>query len=166
MRKSTANAHSLTSFEGQAGDDPARTGTLIKAALSLRQAIEALGSLSIFSELSLPEIKTGINFYEQVSRFESKLLLEALRITDGRQTEASALLGLKPTTLNCMLKRYGIDPEFFAAARVARRRPRGEEAQDAPQQRPPASATTRGPMRLQPPPTQPGNEPAAAQDND
>jgi len=159
MRKSTANAHSLTSFEGHAGEDPARTGALVKAALSLRQAIEALGSLSVFSELSVPEIKTGINFYEQVSRFESTLLLEALRITDGRQTEASALLGLKPTTLNCMLKRYGIDPELFAAARVARRRPHGPEA---PRQR--HAAATRGPLRIQPPPAQPGDGPAAAED--
>lgn len=158
--KSTANAHSLASFEGQAGEDPARTGTLIKAALSLRQAIEALSSLSVFSELSVPELKTGIDFYEQVSRFESTLLLEALRITDGRQTEASALLGLKPTTLNCMLKRYGIDPELFAAARAARRRSHGQGAGQS------QASAARGPMRLQPPPAQAGEEPPRAEDKD
>lgn len=148
MMKSTAKAHPHAPFEGRAGDDPARTGTLIKAALSLRQAIEALSSLSVFSELNIPDIKTGISFYEQVSRFESALLLEALRLTDGRQTEASALLGLKPTTLNCMLKRYGIDPEIFVAARVVNRRLH-------PRPRPPA-ARTRGPMRLQPAPPEAG----------
>lgn len=154
--KSTAKAHTLMPLEGQAGDDPARTATLIQAALSLRQAIEALNSLSIFSELSVPEIETGISFYEQVSRFESTLILEALRITDGRQTEASALLGLKPTTLNCMLKRYGIDPEIFAAARVGRRRTRGQNPR----------TESRGPVRLQPVPAEAGDEHAAAEGKD
>jgi DNA-binding protein Fis len=154
--KSTANAHSLTPVEGQPGEDPVRTATLIQAALSLRQAIEALSSLSLFGELSVPEVRTGISFYEQVSRFESTLLLEALRITDGRQTEAAALLGLKPTTLNCMLKRYGIDPDVFAAARAVRRRAREHDPQ----------AAARGPMRLQPAPAGEAGERAGAEDED
>ena len=151
--KSTANAHSFTPFEGQGGGDPERTGTLIKAALSLRQAIEALISLSILSEMSVPDVKTGISFYEQVGRFECALLLEALRLTDGRQTEAAALLGLKPTTLNCMLKRYGIDPDVFVAAGSVRRR------QDP-------RAPTRGPVRLQPTEADAGAEPSGAEEED
>ncbi len=154
--KSTANAHSLTPLEGQGSDDPTRTGTLIKAALSLRQAIEALSSLCVFSELTMPDVRAGVNFYEQVGRFESALLLEALRLTDGRQTEASALLGLKPTTLNCMLKRYGIDPEVFAAARAVKRRARGQDHR----------AGVRGPVRLHPAPAEAGEEPDGAEDKD
>lgn len=88
-----------------------RNDTLIKAALSLSQAIEALGSLNFFSELRPPDVSRGVDFYREVRRFECALISEALRLTGGSQTRASALLGLKPTTLNCIIKRYDIEAE-------------------------------------------------------
>jgi transcriptional regulator with GAF, ATPase, and Fis domain len=39
-----------------------------------------------------------------------KLIRQALEETDGRQVLAAKMLGLKMTTLNEKIKRYGIDP--------------------------------------------------------
>jgi transcriptional regulator with GAF, ATPase, and Fis domain len=124
----SANARPLTLDEVETGDDSNRTDTLIKAALSLSQAIEALGSLNFFAELRLPEVKSGIDFYEEVRGFESALILEALRLSHGKQTRASSLLGLNPTTLNCMIKRLGIDAESLAEVGTVTRRRRGQRA--------------------------------------
>lgn len=112
-----------------------RNDTLIKAALSLSQAIEALGSLNFFSELRPPDVSRGLDFYREVRRFECALISEALRLTGGSQMRACALLGLNPTTLNCMIKRYGIEaaspPDGAEVGRRHRhRRARKAEATD------------------------------------
>jgi DNA-binding protein Fis len=108
-----------------------RTDTLIKAALSLSQAIEALGSLNLFGELQPPDVKHGIDFYAEVRRFEVALITEALRITHGSQTRASALLGLHPTTLNCMIKRFDVNADPLAN-NPGERSPRGRRTKKPP----------------------------------
>lgn len=159
--KSTANARTLTPLEGLAGDDPTQSSTLIKAALSLSQAIEALSRLNLLGDMSLPDVTNGISFYEQVSRFESALILEAMRVARGRQREASALLGLKPTTLNSMLKRYGIAADAYAAAGDVEL-PRDGRAH-GPRQSHRAGPVTLGPMRLSSAPAEDVEESGGAQ---
>ncbi|HET9532389.1 MAG TPA: sigma 54-interacting transcriptional regulator [Blastocatellia bacterium] len=56
---------------------------------------------------SLPD--TGINLAQELERIEIKLLRAALKQSHGVQYKAAQLLGLKPTTLNMKLSRYGID---------------------------------------------------------
>jgi two-component system response regulator PilR (NtrC family) len=51
----------------------------------------------------------GIDLAEELERMEIKLLCAALRQSHGVQYKAARLLGLKPTTLNMKLSRYGID---------------------------------------------------------
>jgi transcriptional regulator with GAF, ATPase, and Fis domain len=112
--------------EGRAPESN-RNDTLIKAALSLSQAIEALGSLNFFSEMRPPDVARGLDFYREVRRFECALIGEALRLSNGSQARACALLGLNPTTLNCMIKRYGIgasSPGVAVGRRPRRRRAR------------------------------------------
>jgi len=46
---------------------------------------------------------------EQTQRFQKNWILEALRKSSGVQKKAAQLLGVKPTTLNEMIKRMGID---------------------------------------------------------
>jgi len=46
---------------------------------------------------------------EQTQRFQKNWILEALRKSNGVQKKAAQLLGVKPTTLNEMIKRMGID---------------------------------------------------------
>ena len=47
----------------------------------------------------------------EVQRFESELICDALRRTGGHQRRAARLLGVKVSTLNAKIKRYGIRPE-------------------------------------------------------
>ena len=53
----------------------------------------------------------GVNFYEEVSRFETDLIRRALEQTAGHQSRAARLLGLNATTLNSKIKTYNIAPK-------------------------------------------------------
>ncbi|MGH9947571.1 MAG: sigma-54-dependent transcriptional regulator, partial [Pyrinomonadaceae bacterium] len=50
------------------------------------------------------DIAHGINFYDEVKRFEVDLILRALEQTGGHQSRAARLLGLNATTLNSKIK--------------------------------------------------------------
>jgi len=50
----------------------------------------------------------GINLRDVISSFERRLIESTLESTGGVQKEAARLLGLKPTTLNEMIKRHSI----------------------------------------------------------
>ena len=52
----------------------------------------------------------GLNFKDAVGAYERSLLAAALGRANGVQKRAAELLGLKPTTLNEMLKRHGMLP--------------------------------------------------------
>ncbi len=50
----------------------------------------------------------GINLREVIASFEKRLIESTLESTNGVQKDAARLLGLKPTTLNEMIKRHSI----------------------------------------------------------
>jgi DNA-binding protein Fis len=52
----------------------------------------------------------GINFYDEVERYEIELINSALRQCGGNQAQAAKLLHLKSTTLNAKMKHYGLNP--------------------------------------------------------
>ena len=56
------------------------------------------------------DIARGVNFYEEVKRFEIDLIRRALDQTAGHQSRAAQLLGLNATTLNSKIKAYNIIP--------------------------------------------------------
>ena len=56
------------------------------------------------------DISRGVNFYEEVRRFETDLIQRALEQTGGHQSRAARLLGLNATTLNSKIKTYNIVP--------------------------------------------------------
>ena len=62
------------------------------------------------SALFVPDIGRGINFYDEVRRFEIDLIRRALIQTSGHQSRAARLLGMNATTLNSKIKTYNIDP--------------------------------------------------------
>ena len=74
-------------------------------ALALWKEVQALGSLQT------SEIKSGIDFYDEVRRFEINLIQRALDHTYGNQTLAARLLSINVTTLNSKIKRYNIIPD-------------------------------------------------------
>lgn len=52
--------------------------------------------------------KDGIDFYEEVERYEIELIKNALQQSGGNQTQAAKLLRMKSTTLNAKMKHYGL----------------------------------------------------------
>ncbi len=48
---------------------------------------------------------------KQMRNYQKKIIIEALKKSNGIQKKAAALLGVKPTTLNEMIKRLEIGPE-------------------------------------------------------
>ncbi len=56
------------------------------------------------------DIAKGVNFYDEVKRFEIDLIRRALDQTGGHQSRAARLLGLNATTLNSKIKSYNIHP--------------------------------------------------------
>ena len=59
-------------------------------------------------KLFVSESDVSIDFYEEVQCFEIGLVRWALEKTGGRQKQAARLLNLNPTTLNAIIKRYGL----------------------------------------------------------
>jgi DNA-binding NtrC family response regulator len=55
------------------------------------------------------EIGRGVNFYDEVRRFEVDLIRRALDQTGGHQSRAARLLGMNATTLNSKIKTYNIN---------------------------------------------------------
>jgi len=53
-------------------------------------------------------VETGVDYYEEVRRFEVDLIMRALMQTAGHQRRAARLLNLKVTTLNSKIKLFNI----------------------------------------------------------
>jgi DNA-binding NtrC family response regulator len=51
-------------------------------------------------------LKSGVDFFEEVRRFEMRLIARALELTGGNQARAARILGLGTTTLNYKIKSY------------------------------------------------------------
>ena len=55
------------------------------------------------------EVSRGVNFCDEVRRFEIDLIRRALDQTSGHQSRAARLLGMNPTTLDSKIKTYNIN---------------------------------------------------------
>ncbi len=55
------------------------------------------------------DLARGVNFYDEVKKFEIDIIRRALDQTGGHQSRAARLLGLNPTTLNSKIKSYNIN---------------------------------------------------------
>ena len=79
--------------------------SLREAALTVLREVDSLTS----RETNGNGKKCGLQ--EEVQRYESELIRNALQRTRGNQRRAAQLLGVKVTTLNCKIKRLGISIE-------------------------------------------------------
>ena len=61
------------------------------------------------------DAEASLDLKERTQSFQKKLIIAALKKTKGVQNRAARLLGVKPTTLNEMIKRLGIDTSGFPA---------------------------------------------------
>jgi two-component system response regulator PilR (NtrC family) len=64
-------------------------------------------------EALVPSLSNDLNLKEQIQSFQKKTIIEALRRSKGIQKKAAGLLGVKPTTLNEMIKRLNIDADHI-----------------------------------------------------
>jgi len=81
--------------------------TLREAALTLLREVETLANQQEPQNNSQP-----LGLHEEVQRYESELIRHALQRTRGNQRRAAKLLRVKVTTLNCKIKRLGLQDEL------------------------------------------------------
>jgi transcriptional regulator with GAF, ATPase, and Fis domain len=79
-----------------------RLTTLRDVALTLLREVESLRVTEPY------DLVGRVRLNDEVQRFETELIRSALSRTMGNQTRAARLLGVKLTTLNSKIKRYGI----------------------------------------------------------
>lgn len=84
----------------------------------LSSALESVLFLIEAAGTSRREVAEGIDFYDEVRRFEIALIKQALQKTHGTQVRAAALLNLKVTTLNAKIKQYSIETKMPSRLRV------------------------------------------------
>ena len=93
--------------------DRDRIQRVVDLADALLSEAETLARDKAFTEeatrLKPLDILGGINFYDEVQRFETHLIRMALAETGGNQAKAARLLGIKATTLNSKIKLFKID---------------------------------------------------------
>ena len=75
--------------------------------------LRLLYELQCTAEVNTLAIADGLDFYDEVSRFEIDLIKRALLQTGGHQVRAAKLLNLKVTTLNSKIKHYNIGSGGF-----------------------------------------------------
>lgn len=80
---------------------PQTLNSLREAALTVLREVESLSSRQ-------PHPPEQFELQEEVQRYEIELIKSALQRTRGNQRRAARLLGVKVTTLNCKIKRFGI----------------------------------------------------------
>jgi transcriptional regulator with GAF, ATPase, and Fis domain len=93
--------------------DRDRLQRVVDLADALLTEAETLARDKAFTEeatkLKPLDILAGINFYDEVQRFETHLITMALNETHGNQAKAARLLGIKATTLNSKIKLFNIE---------------------------------------------------------
>jgi DNA-binding NtrC family response regulator len=75
---------------------------LRETAITLLREVESLRKTHQISS------SDSVGLQEEVQRYEIELIRQALHRTHGNQRRAAQLLGVKATTLNCKIKRFGI----------------------------------------------------------
>jgi DNA-binding NtrC family response regulator len=97
-------------------EEPVRAGgnitTLKELTFRLLRELQSIGEVESLS------LDNGLDFYDEVSRFEIDLIKRALLKTGGHQGRAARLLHLKITTLNSKIKHYKIRLEDSAGFRM------------------------------------------------
>lgn len=108
-KKSKRGADGLTSQLG------GEASALVRDA-AFEHRVKALGDVvrSLLGEVESlgienPKANRNLKLQEEVQQFEIDLIRIALDRTHGSQTQAARLLGVKLTTLNTKIKRYGIE---------------------------------------------------------
>jgi len=89
-----------------------RLRRLVDLASALMMETQVLARDKAFADesaqLQTLDLGKGIDFYNEVQRFETALIKLALEQAEGNQAQAARLLGLRATTLNSKIKLFDI----------------------------------------------------------
>jgi len=88
---------------------PERIGRLKLIARKLLAELEVIDQVR-----SSSTIRGKIDFYEEVKRFETELIFQALTHSGGHQLRAAQMLNMNPSTLNAKIKQYNIETNAFS----------------------------------------------------
>src|SRR3954465_11803526 len=102
----------LVNQVGASGDQE-KAVTISKTKALKQLALKLLLEAQSLNETPAPDVRNGIDFYEEVQRFEVDLIQRALSFTRGNQVRAARLLKMKVTTLNSKIKHYGINIDIL-----------------------------------------------------
>jgi len=58
------------------------------------------------------------NLYDRLNELERNLIMEALKATQGNQTQAARVLGVTERVMGLRIRKYRIDPRAFRQART------------------------------------------------
>jgi DNA-binding NtrC family response regulator len=83
---------------------------LVILAKALATEVETLKGELSKAQKKIDLDNDGINFYDEIERYEIELIRSALNQCGGNQSQAAKLLHLKSTTLNAKMKHYGLNP--------------------------------------------------------
>jgi DNA-binding NtrC family response regulator len=103
----SVSASQAGNFSGGRGAFQETVDSLYRHAAALSDELENLRWIGLPVE-SLSD-ESGIDFYQEVRRFEIFMITKALKRTDGSQTRAAVFLRMNLTTLNTKIKAYQID---------------------------------------------------------
>jgi transcriptional regulator with GAF, ATPase, and Fis domain len=84
---------------------------------ALSEAAELLHHTAVENNGAAEKMEQGINFYREVDYFKIGLIRSALAHTHGKQKSAAKLLGIRLSTLNAMIKRFGIGARAIAVSK-------------------------------------------------
>src|SRR5882672_306106 len=98
------NAHQILDDdnESSARIESAKTEVLKTVAYTLLRQVYGI------TEPRHLDVQLGVNFYDEVRRFDINLIKQALFHANGKQAAAASLLKLNATTLHSKIKFYGI----------------------------------------------------------
>jgi DNA-binding NtrC family response regulator len=94
-------------FAGGRGGLHEHVDSLCRQASALTEELEDLRWIGL--PVESVSIEAGLDFYDEVRRFEIFMIEKALKLSGGSQKRAAALLRLKQTTLSTKIKMYQID---------------------------------------------------------
>ncbi|MCA1593883.1 MAG: hypothetical protein LC754_14780 [Acidobacteria bacterium] len=108
---------------GGTGEEHAGSPIKLRALKELTLAL--LNEVETLKDSRQLDEARGVNFNEEVRRFEIDMIRWALMRTGGHQRRAACLLNIKVTTLNAKIKRYGLRPANIPVSNVVDLYPEG-----------------------------------------
>jgi DNA-binding NtrC family response regulator len=109
----------LVNHAGADNNDEEKSTSALGKTKTLKQlALKLLLEAQALNEVPTLDVRSGIDFYEEVKRFEVDLIERALSFTQGNQVRAARLLKMKVTTLNTKIKHYDINIDVLVGGYI------------------------------------------------